>query len=284
MICNSSNRIILEDKNKQMRIRLTKYYLLIFILVSQACSFNKFFYNPIANPDLKIESDTDFHELVIVNKTGESINGILLDPETTTKGTVLLIHGNSGNIDRWIDNAKYLYLQGYRVLVFDYQGYGKSTGKPNHKNVVTDTELFLDYLNTNYGKVILWGLSLGGNLSVNVAYRNPDKVKALIIEAGFTSHNQIARTKVSPFVKPFVIISVRSPNKSKKIIEKLHIPILITHSPTDNVVPFEMGELLYSKANEPKFFLKLKGDHCLGIQNNLNEYLEMIDNINKNED
>lgn len=267
-----------------MRTRLIKYYLLLFLLVGQACSFNKFFYNHIANPDLQIESDTNFHELIIVNNSGESLNGILLDNKIASKGTILLIHGNSGNIDRWIENAKYLYHHGYRVLVFDYQGYGKSTGKPNHKNVVTDTELFLDYLNTNYGKVILWGLSLGGNLSVNVAYRNPDKVKALIVEAGFTSHNQIARTKVSPFVKPFVIISVRSPYKSKKIIKKIYIPVLIAHSATDNIVPFEMGEILSKNANEPKFFLKLKGDHCFGIQNNLNEYLEMIDNINRNEE
>ena len=265
-----------------MSTQLIRIFSLVSLVLFQACSYNVFFYNPVADPALKIETNSNFHELSIINKTGDTLSGVLLDPdpEITLKGTVLLIHGNSGNIDRWIDNAKYLYKQGYRVLVFDYQGYGKSTGKPNHKNVVTDSELFLEYLYTRYGKVLLWGLSLGGNLSVDIAYRNPDKVKALIVEAGFTSHNQIARTKVSPIIKPLVIISVKSPYKSKKIIEKLHIPVLIAHSPTDKVVPFKMGEVLYKNANEPKFFLELHGDHCLGIQNNLNVYLQMIDKIN----
>jgi len=56
--------------------------------------------------------------------------------------------------------------------------------------------------------------------------------------------------------------------------------VLITHSPTDKVVPYEMGRILFKNANEPKYFLELKGDHCLGIQNNLSEYLKMIDKIN----
>ncbi len=264
-----------------MYIRSVKCGLLTIFIVFQSCSFNMFFYDPVANPDLKIEANPNFHEISIINKTGDTLIGVLLEPgpEINTKGTVLLVHGNSGNIDRWTDNAVYLFNNGYRVLVFDYQGYGKSTGKPNHKNVVTDTELFLNYLNVRYDKVILWGLSLGGNLAVNVAYRNPDKVNALIVEAGFTSHNQIARTKVSPILKPFVIISVRSPYKSKTIIEKIHIPVLIAHSPTDKIVPYEMGEMLFNNANDPKYFLELKGDHCRGIQNNLREYLQMINKI-----
>lgn len=205
------------------------FYSLILVICFQECSFNMFFYDPVPNKILSFEDEPSVREISLINKAKDTLSGFILEPVNSKeiRETVLLIHGNSGDISRWIENAKYLYDRNYRVLVFDYQGYGKSTGKPNHKNVVTDTELFLNHINSEYGKVILWGLSLGGNLSVNVAYRNPDKVKALIVEAGFTSHNQIARTKVSPVLKPFVIISVRSPYKSKKIIKELHMPVLI---------------------------------------------------------
>jgi len=259
-----------------------KHFFLVFLLVIQSCSFNKFFYNTGTDKKVKSEASLTFQELSLINRSGDTLNGLVLNPvsELALKGNVLLIHGNSGDVNRWTDNAKYLYRNGYRVLVFDYQGYGKSTGKPTHKNVVTDTELFLDYMFAEYGRVILWGLSLGGNLAVNVAYRNTEKVKALIVEGGFTSHNEIARTRAPKIFKPAVLFSVRSPYKSKKIIAELHIPVLITHSPTDKVVPYEMGRILFENANEPKYFLELKGDHCLGIQNNLSEYLKMIDKIN----
>ncbi len=259
-----------------------KHFFLVFLLVIQSCSFNKFFYNTDSNNKDKCGTNIVFNELFLSNTSGDTLHGLIFDPMrgVDIKGSVLLIHGNSGDVNRWADNAKYLYQNGYRVLVFDYQGYGKSTGKPTHKNVVTDTELFLDYMFAEYGRVILWGLSLGGNLAVNVAYRNTEKVKALIVEGGFTSHNEIARTRAPKIFKPAVLFSVRSPYKSKKIIAELHIPVLITHSPTDKVVPYEMGRILFKNANEPKYFLELKGDHCLGIQNNLSEYLKMIDKIN----
>jgi uncharacterized protein len=248
------------------------------LFVFQSCSFNKYFYNTHSNLS-KIEANSNFHELSLVNKNNDTLHGIFLNPDQNIKGTVLLIHGNTGDVSRWIEVAKPLFYSGYRVLVFDYEGYGESTGKPTHKNVVSDTELFLDYLTKKYGKVILWGLSLGGNLSVDIAYRNIDKVEGLIVEGAFTSHNAIVRTFVPPVLKPFVAFTVRSPYKSKTIIKKLHIPILIAHSPTDKVVPFEMGKTLYKNANEPKFFLELKGEHCFGIKNNTKEYLEMIDRM-----
>lgn len=256
-----------------------KYFLLVSMILLQACSFNHFFYNAHRDNSLKYEANPNFHELSVINNAGDTLSGLLLEPGPgiTPKATILMIHGNSGNITRWAENAKYFYNHNYRILVFDYEGFGKSTGHPTHTNVVSDTEVFLNYLHKRYGKVILWGLSIGGNLSVEVAYRNADKVEGLMIEGAFTTHNEIARTKVPLIFKPFVFLLVKSPYKSKCIIEKLHMPVLIAHSKTDNVVPYEMGKELFKRANEPKLFLDLEGDHCLGIKNNTSEYFQWID-------
>jgi uncharacterized protein len=255
-------------------------FLTFYILWFHACSFNKRFYNTHSGTSGQYLLP-DFRELSLVNVNRDTLNGVLLDPVKgdAVKGTILLIHGNSGSVSRWAEIARPLYNNGYRVLVFDYEGYGKSTGKPTHKNVVTDTELFLNYLHEKYGKVILWGLSLGGNLAVDIAYRNADKVEGLIVEGAFTSHNAIVRSFVPLFVKPFVALTVNSPYKSKNIIKKIHIPVLIAHSSTDKVVPYKMGQTLYKNANEPKFFLELTGEHCLGIKTNTEEYLKMIEKL-----
>jgi len=263
-----------------MNNQFLRISLYVGILLYQSCSFNHFFYNT-KNETCPIDKNPKFEELLLTNASGDILNGLLLNPnDNNVKGNILLIHGNSDDISRWIENAKPLFDHNYRVLIFDYEGYGKSMGKPTHKNVVSDTELFLNYLNQRFGKVILWGISLGGNLSVNIAYRNSDKVKGLIIEGGFTSHNEIARKLAPGAVRPFILMTVRSPYKSKEIIKKLHIPVLVAHSPADQVVPYRMGRTLFENANEPKFFLELSGKHCDGIRNNTREYLELIDKIN----
>jgi hypothetical protein len=260
-----------------MNYRWLKYLSPALLVIIQSCSFNHFFYNAQRNDTLKYATNLNFHELSVINTTHDTLSGLLLDPGISSKGTILMIHGNSGNITRWTENANYFYNRNYRILVFDYEGFGKSTGTPTHKNVVRDTELFLNYLYSRYGKIILWGLSLGGNLSVEIADRNTDKVEGLMIEGAFTSHNEIARTKVPFIIRPFVCLTVRSPYKSKNIIEKLHMPVLIAHSKTDMVVPYEMGKELYERANDPKSFLELEGDHCMGIMNNTSEYFQWID-------
>jgi uncharacterized protein len=259
------------------------YIVCIPFLFIQACSFNKFFYNAVPDRTYKIENDEGFKEIQLINRNKDTITGLLLNPipENAVKGTILLVHGNSGNIDRWVENARYLYNHGYRILVFDYEGYGKSTGKPTHRNVVSDSELFINYLFGHYGKILIWGISLGGNLAVNLAYRNSDKISALILEGAFTSHNAIARTKAPGILKPFVFLSVRSPYKSKNIIKKIHIPVIISHSTEDKIVPYSMGKRLFINANEPKFFLELQGMHCYGIINNRKEYLHLIDLVDR---
>ncbi len=260
-----------------MNFRWLKYLSPALLFVIQACSFNHFFYDAKRDSVLKYEANPDFHELSVINTTDDTLSGLLLDPGISSKGTILMVHGNSGNITRWTENANYFYNRNYRILVFDYEGFGKSTGTPTHKNVVMDTELFLNYLHARYGKIILWGLSLGGNLSVEIARRNSDKVEGLMVEGAFTSHNDIARTKVPLIIRPFVFLTVRSPYKSRNSIEKLHMPVLVAHSKTDMVVPYEMGEELFKRANDPKFFLELQGAHCMGIMNNTEEYFNWIE-------
>jgi fermentation-respiration switch protein FrsA (DUF1100 family) len=44
-------------------------------------------------------------------------------------------------------------------------------------------------------------------------------------------------------------------------IGALTCPVLVTHSPDDEIIPFEMGRQLFTAANEPKRFVTLRGGH-----------------------
>jgi pimeloyl-ACP methyl ester carboxylesterase len=250
-------------------------------VIISSCSYNGSFY--YTKSKYNTIQDIKYEEVFLTNEEGLKLNAVYLEPEGYVKGSVLLIHGNGGNVSGWINSIEPLTKAGYRTLVFDYQGYGKSEGNPTHKNVVTDSELFLNYLiskkSNKNEKLIVWGCSLGGNLSVNIAYRNQDKVDILIDEAGFSSHSDIA-TEFMPWVlKPMARLTVKSPYKSKELISKIKIPMLIIHSTEDEVVPYRMGEKVFGNANNPKELWKIKGKHCYAISDYEKQFIQKLDSI-----
>ncbi len=261
-------------------LNMKYFYLLIILLALNSCSFNSlFYYTDSAYVPIK---DIDYHDIYLTNKKGVKLNAVELDPIGESKGIVFLIHGNAGNVSGWIYSLTPLQKAGYRTLVFDYEGYGNSGGKPTHNNVVTDAELFLNYLikkKSPNEKMIVWGVSLGGNLSVNIAYRNQNKVNVLIDEAGFSSHSDIGTSFMPWILKPFVRLTVASPYNSKNLISKVHIPVLIIHSTEDEVVPFAMGKKVFRNANQPKQFWKIKGKHCYAIRDYEKEFINKLDSI-----
>ena len=122
---------------------------------------------------------------------------------------------------------------------------------------------------------MLWGFSLGGNLAVKLAMDNPSKIDALIIEGAFTSHQDIAKVKAPKGLK-WIAKLIQSPYPSKELIQNVRIPILIAHSLDDEVCPYSMGETLYENANQPKYFLQLTGEHCYGLLQEADKYIDTI--------
>ncbi len=61
------------------------------------------------------------------------------------------------------------------------------------------------------------------------------------------------------------IAVMRYPFNSIERIKDIHARLLILHSPDDEIIPYRLGEKLFEAANEPKQFVKLKGDHNNGF-------------------
>jgi pimeloyl-ACP methyl ester carboxylesterase len=96
---------------------------------------------------------------------------------------VLLLHGltmSSRTMERLAAS-----LPDYRVLLLDFHGHGKST-KPRQPDrylvseFADDVIALLDHLEID--EVVLGGLSLGANVSYEVALRHPERVRALVLE------------------------------------------------------------------------------------------------------
>src|SRR5688500_4686006 len=82
------------------------------------------------------------------------------------RGTVLLFHGNAGNISHRIDYARMFGGLGYNTLLVDYRGYGKSSGTPSEDGTYRDATAAWRWLTENHGvaprDMVIFGESLGG--------------------------------------------------------------------------------------------------------------------------
>lgn len=240
-------------------------YLLVFILAIVGCLY--FFYPQVENffifhPERHLamvpsQWGLDYEEVNFETPDKTRLHGWFF-PLKGDPPTILFCHGNAGNISHRLENVKLLLDQRLQVFIFDYRGYGKSTGRPSESGLYRDGLAAYDFLANQKGvqphKIVLFGRSLGAAVAIEIALQR--QVRSLIIESPFTSTKEMART-----VLLFWPISFFSPphyNNSVKI-GRISVPKLIIHGENDKIVPFSMGKKLYDLAQPPKYFFPIKG-------------------------
>ncbi len=192
-----------------------------------------------------------YRELHFDTGDGERLFGWWITTERTpSSGHILLCHGNGGNIgDRLID-ADLLCSAGFNLLLFDYRGYGRSTGRPDEEGTYLDARAARDALvgqpECDPARVIYVGESLGGAIALELALRSPPR--GLVLQSTFTSVRAVARHHYP--VIPSAVVPDAYP--SIRRIAKLQVPLLSLHGDRDEVVPLSEGRALYEAAPEPK--------------------------------
>ncbi len=118
------------------------------------------------------EIGVPFEEVAITNANGETLRGWFL-PATNARHTILFCMGNTGNISSMLMYARVLLDGGFNVLLFDYQGFGGSTGIATVMSLHGDAVSAFDYLTTIRkippADIGIFGVSLGSPLAVAVA-------------------------------------------------------------------------------------------------------------------
>ena len=180
------------------------------------------------------------------------------------RGTVLFLHGNAGNISHRLDSMQMFHRLGYSTLIFDYRGYGNSGGTPSEQGTYRDAEAAWRYLteqrHTPACQIVLFGESLGGAVAAWLAARQ--KPAVLVIASSFTSVPDFAQ-QLYPYFPARWLAHIRYDTRAN--LRSVTAPVLIAHSPEDEIIPFEHGRALFAAANPPKLFLELAGGHNDGF-------------------
>jgi len=250
-----------------VRIAVAAYLLLcLFIFLFQP----RYVYYPGRTIDDTPESmGLAFEDLSLQTQDGETITGWFVPAGAGRGGstnrpmsqrTVLVCHGNGGDIGDRVDTVKTFHDMGLNVLMFDYRGYGLSTGKPSEKGTYLDALSAWNYLKAERKieprNIAVFGQSLGGAVAVWLSEQVTPG--ALILESTFTSAPEMA-SQMFPFLP--VRLFCRFKYDSLKRVGKVNCPVLIAHSRDDEMVPFEQGRRLFETAREPKQFVEMTGTH-----------------------
>ncbi|KAM0120076.1 bem46 protein, variant [Aspergillus fumigatus] len=189
---------------------------------------------------------SDYEDLQIPTPDGESLHAFFIRPANKQHArniTVLMFHGNAGNIGHRVPIAKVLQeILGCNVLMLEYRGYGLSTGVPDEAGLKIDAQTGFDYLRqraeTRNTTIIVYGQSLGGAVAINLVAENQDSgdVGGLILENTFLSIRKLIPTVFPP--ARYLARLCHQHWASEEVMPKIRdVPILFLSGLKDELVP-----------------------------------------------
>lgn len=215
------------------------------------------------------------YEELFIDVRGEKVHAWFV-PADNPRGVVLFCHGNAGNISHRLQTIELLHSLNMSTMIFDYQGYGKSSGKPSEKGTYLDVQAAWHYLiegrKIRPEEIFIFGRSLGGAVAADLASQTTPA--GVILESTFTSARDLGSELF--FFLPIRLLS-RFEYDTLGKLDQITSPLKIIHSPDDEIIPFSHGLKLYEGAPAPKYFTEIRGDHNTGFLESRENYLKKLD-------
>ncbi len=200
-----------------------------------------------------------YEDVSISTEDGETLHGWWI-PHEEARGTVLFFHGNAGNISGRVGTARFFVEARMNVLLVSYRGYGQSTGSPSEDGLYRDADASWRYLTETRGvapaSILIAGRSLGSGPATYLASRTAPG--GLLLESAFTSLTDVG-ARAYPMLPVRWLSRFEFDNEAR--IAQVNAPVLMIHSPDDEVVPYDLGRTLFAAAPEPKTFVDIQGGH-----------------------
>ena len=200
-----------------------------------------FFYHPEKLPPTFRFSYTDrFQEVTIDAEDGNRISGILFQVDNP-QGVVLYFKGNTRSIKGWSKFRRDFLDNGYDFFIFDYPGFGKSTGHHTQIEIFTDTEAVYAWLTQRYPEedIIIYGRSLGSGFATRIAAHH--RPRLLILDAPYYSIRRLA-DYYSWIIPTRLILKLQLP--LYQFLGAVACPVAILHGDRDRVIPFRFSQQL----------------------------------------
>lgn len=245
--------------------------LMMVIGLTAGCStvVNKALYQPTSKvyrtPD---KDDLNYEDVAFASADGTMLTGWFIPATYEPRGTVIHLHGNTRNMTSHYRYVGWIADEGFNVFVFDYRGYGQSTGTPDRKGIYEDCVAAVRYVqqrdDVNPEKIIVIGQSIGAANAIAVLGREKfDGILGIVAEAPFASYEEIVTDDLVTSAGSISRAALGDAYSPAAVVDKLGVPLIVIHGTADRVVPYKQGKRLFDKAKEPKQIWTIKGGrHC----------------------
>lgn len=249
--------------------------LLVYLWFNQAGMLYLPHYGGRAGDVTPLDAGLRYEDVTLLSEDGVQLHAWWL-PHQQPRAVILFCHGNAGTIADRLSTLKWLHGLGFATLIFDYRGYGRSTGQPSEAGTYLDAEAAWQYLRAqghDADEIVIMGRSLGAAVAAQLAARHTPA--ALVLESTFTSIPDLA-AELYPLFPARALVRFRYDTLDR--ISAIEAPLLIVHSRDDEIIPFAHGKRLFAAARAPKQFLELQGGHNDGIYvSGVDVYLRGLD-------
>jgi uncharacterized protein len=219
------------------------YYVLIYggILVIAYFIQDKIIFKPeVLKQDFEFKYDKPFEEYFFDVAPGVRINGLhFFVPQPL--GLVLYFHGNTRSIKGWAKYADDFLKFKYDVVLVDYRGFGKSTGKRSEAEMLNDMQHVYEQLKNKYSEehLIVYGRSMGSGFATKLACDNLPRY--LILDAPYFSFKRVAERFLPILPMSWLL---RFHLRTDKWIGKVKCHTYILHGTKDWLIPIKQSKSL----------------------------------------
>ena len=216
--------------------------------------------------DFEFKYDVPFRELFFDIEPGVRINGLHFY-RPRPKGLILYFHGNTRSIKGWAKYARDFYRYDYDVVMVDYRGFGKSTGKRSEKDMLSDMQFVYNELARQYKEdhIIVYGRSIGSGFATKIASDNQPRY--LILDSPYYNFRKVVE-RFLPFLPVRYVL--RYHLRTDRWIRKVNCHAYIIHGTKDWLIPIRHSEKLQSLNPGRITLIRIHG----GRHNNLPSFPE----------
>lgn len=224
--------------------------------------------------DYRFEFPVPFAEISIP-VAGATLNALHF-PRPRPRGVIFFLHGNGGNLDGWTENIQYYRQVNYDLFIFDYRGYGKSTGEYRQPaELMADVRAAWQVMRQRCGDipVVIYGRSLGAALAAELA--TEVDAELLVLVSAFTSMVAMTRQHY-PWVPSSLL---RYPLRTDRIIDRSRSPVVLIHGSEDRFIPASHSGELYARLADGRGRMMIIEGAAHNDIHNFEAYLSYLESV-----
>lgn len=239
----------------------------VLLLLAVYLVQERFIFKPEKLPQhFEYKYDAPFRELNFEPEQGVTINGLHFYVKQP-KGLILYFHGNSRSIKGWAKYARDFYRYQYDVVLVDYRGFGKSTGKRSERKMLADMQFVYETLAVNYPEdhLIVYGRSMGSGFAAKIASENNPRY--LILDAPYYNFKKVVERFLPLMPHRFIL---RYHMRTDRWMKNVQCHTYIIHGTKDWLIPIKHSEQLQQLNPHRITLIRIQG----GGHNNLPTFPE----------